>query len=78
MSYGLSCVVSDIPANREVALDDARYVKPGDVDALADKLNTFAAKPLNAEEKAAQIRLVAEKYNWGNDRGKDVGSVQQD
>jgi glycosyltransferase involved in cell wall biosynthesis len=65
MSYGLSCVVSDIPAHREVELSEERYFKAGDVEGLASKLRQFMGKPLSAEEKNAQVKLVAERYDWG-------------
>lgn len=64
MSYGLSCVVSDIPANREVALEDRRYFKPGDIGGMAEKIRAFLLRPLSVEEKSSQIKGVAEKYNW--------------
>lgn len=64
MSYGLSCVVSDIPANREVALEDRRYFRPGDIDGMAKVIREFLHRPLTAQEKSSQIKEVAEKYNW--------------
>jgi glycosyltransferase involved in cell wall biosynthesis len=64
MGHGLSCVVSDIPANREVGLPDERYFKPGDVAGIAGKLKNFAARPLAEEEKALQIKTVAGRYDW--------------
>ena len=65
MSYGLSCLVSDIPANREVGLENQRYFKPGDIEELSGKLRAFMAISLNEEEKQAQISKVAQKYDWG-------------
>jgi len=64
MSYGLSCIVSDIPANREIDLDEDRYFKPGDIDALATKIVEKMQKPLNPIEWKKQIDLITEKYNW--------------
>ena len=64
LSYGLSCVISDIPANREVGLDDERYFKPGDVQALAVKLGEFMARPLTFPERQKLLELIAGKYNW--------------
>lgn len=64
MSYGLSCIVSDIPANRNVELSLERYFKPGDVQGLADKIKEFIAKPLSLEEQNKQARMIAENYNW--------------
>ena len=64
MSYGLSCVVSDIPANREVGLPEDRFFQAGDIAGLTVKISEYAGKPLNSEEKALQIKLVADKYDW--------------
>lgn len=64
LSYGLSCVVSDIPANQEVGLEEARYFRPGDIEALAGKIKEFLAKPLSGEERQEQIKRIAERYNW--------------
>ena len=57
MSYGLSCIVSDIPANREVDLGSDRHFKPGDIEGLAAKINEFIDRPLIQEEKHKQIEL---------------------
>jgi hypothetical protein len=37
LSYGLSVLVSDIPANKEVGLPVERYFRCGDVDGLKEK-----------------------------------------
>jgi exopolysaccharide biosynthesis WecB/TagA/CpsF family protein len=66
MSYGLSCVVSDITPNKYVGLSDDRYFKVGRVDLLEEKLKVFLNKPLKQEEKKEQIEMVAEKYSWDN------------
>lgn len=64
MSCGLSCVVSNIPANREVGLPQERYFKPGDIIGLIEKIKEYAAKPLSAEEKSLQIKTIAGRYDW--------------
>ncbi|HCD38532.1 MAG TPA: hypothetical protein DEQ77_07420, partial [Candidatus Omnitrophica bacterium] len=64
MSYGLSCVVSDIPANREVGLPEERLFKAGDITALAGKISEYREKPLNSEEKTLQIKSISDKYDW--------------
>ena len=64
MSYGLSCIVSDIPANRNLALPQERFFKPTDVEALVAKIKEFSVKQLDKEEKIRQINVVAEKYDW--------------
>jgi glycosyltransferase involved in cell wall biosynthesis len=65
MSYGLSCIASDIPANRDVELlAGDRFFKAGDINGLAKKINEFAVKPLSEEEKETQLNGINEKYNW--------------
>jgi glycosyltransferase involved in cell wall biosynthesis len=65
MSYGLSCIASDIPANRDVGLlAEDRFFKAGDINGLAKKINEFAVKPLSEEEKKTQLNGINEKYNW--------------
>jgi len=66
MSYGLSCIASDIPANREVDLDEDRYFMPRDIEALATKIKDFIDRPLSDEEKRTQIAMIVEHYNWEN------------
>jgi starch synthase len=64
MSYDLSVLVSDIPANREVDLSKERYFKRGDIDDLRGKLRYHLARNICEEEKQAYRQLIAEKYNW--------------
>ena len=64
MSYGLSCIVSDIPANREVGLSDERYFKPGDIEQLKLKITEYINKPLSVSEKESQLAKISQKYDW--------------
>jgi glycosyltransferase involved in cell wall biosynthesis len=64
MSHGLKCVVSDIPANKSVGLPVERYFKTGDVKELSEKIRESISSPLSESERAAQIGMVAEKYDW--------------
>ena len=64
MSYGLSCIASDIRGNKDVGLGDDRFFKAGDVRALAAKIKEFIKRPVEQEEKIAQMNMVAEKHNW--------------
>jgi glycosyltransferase involved in cell wall biosynthesis len=57
-------VVSDIPANREVALADGRYFKAGDIAGMSAKIREYAEKPMSEEEKSRQIEVIREKYDW--------------
>lgn len=64
MSYGLSCLVSDIPANAGVGLSAERYFRPGDIHTLAEKMRAYLAKPLSAEEKRHQTERLLELNSW--------------
>lgn len=64
MSYKLPVVVSDIPANKEVALPSSNYFKVGDVDALADKLAAIVSTP------TARIDYDLSKYDWDKIAGQ--------
>lgn len=58
MSYGTKVVVSDIPANLEVALPEEVYFHVGNIEELAAKLYRVAADP------ASHFVYKMEKYNW--------------
>jgi glycosyltransferase involved in cell wall biosynthesis len=64
MSYGLSCIASDIQANRNIELEKERFFKAGDVKSLTEKIKDFVNKPWTVEERQRQIKLISEKYNW--------------
>lgn len=64
MSYGLSCLASDIPANRNVELSDNRFFRPGDIGGMLAKIKQYMATPWNEIDSNRQKTLIAEKYNW--------------
>ncbi len=64
MSYGLSVLVSDIPANLEVGLARERYFKCGNMDDLKEKIEYHLDRPVTVEEKSVFRALIREKYNW--------------
>jgi len=64
MNYGLSCIASDISANRNVELSEDRYFKAGNIEALSKKLVESATRSLTTEEKKQQTKIIAEKYDW--------------
>lgn len=66
MGYGLSCIASDIPANRSIEISEDRFFKAEDVKELAKKIKEFINRPLEEEERRRQISIIAEKYNWGD------------
>jgi len=60
MSYSLDVLVSDIPANVEVKLDESDYFHVGDIDDLATKL----AIKLNNDTDRDFQKVIQEKYSW--------------
>ena len=64
MSYGLSVLVSDIPANKEVQLPAERYFRCGDVVDLKEKMETFLHKEVSEKERNEMRSQIEEKYNW--------------
>ena len=63
MSYGLSCIASDIQANRNVELDGERFYAVENVKLLTEKMEYFIDQPWE-EERDKQVKLITEKYNW--------------
>ena len=64
MSYGLSALVSDIPANKEVRLPSERYFRCGDVEDLKTKIRILLRKKLSHKERQEMYNQIKEKYNW--------------
>ena len=64
MSYGLSCIVSDIPANRNIELSENRFFEPGNVKLLNVKLKEFIADLWKEEDRDNQILMIKERYKW--------------
>ena len=69
LGYGLQVVASDIPACRDLHLDDLHYFPVGDVARLADLIRWFAAHPASEDQRAGWIATVSRHHNW-----KDVVS----
>lgn len=64
MSYDLSVLVSDIPANREVDLSPSRYFPPGNIDDLREKLRVLSSEKLTEQEKESFRTRIKQDYNW--------------
>jgi glycosyltransferase involved in cell wall biosynthesis len=64
LSYGSSCLVSDIPANREVSLEEERYFMPGDIDVMTEKLGKFLGQPCTEDQRRDRIRRIADQHDW--------------
>lgn len=64
MSYELPVLVSDIPANLEISLEEKRFFKCGDVTDLLLKMKDLLAYGIPEDEKERYRRMLEEKYNW--------------
>ena len=64
MSYGLSALVYDIPANKEVRLPSGCYFRCGDVEDLKAKIRVLLRKELSHEEQQKIRKQIRETYNW--------------
>lgn len=66
LSYGLPCLLSDIPANRAVEIDlpEERYFHPGDITDLGRKLAEFVSRPGPDNERQAFAQRIKEIYDW--------------
>lgn len=58
MSYKLPVIVSNIPANKEVDLDNKSYFEVGNITELAEKLQ------INIQAPFQRIEYNMSKYNW--------------
>lgn len=58
MSYNLKVLVSNIPANLEVGLNNDSYFKVGNIVELSNKLETIISSPYST------IKYDMSKYNW--------------
>jgi glycosyltransferase involved in cell wall biosynthesis len=65
-SYGLSLILSDIAAHRELALPGARLIAVGDVAALAHELDAFFAVTEPRRMAASERDRVLAKHDWLN------------
>jgi len=64
MSYGLSCLATDISANRAAGLALERLFSPDDAAALAQSLEKFLSSPMTRNESQAQVEHIRERFNW--------------
>lgn len=64
MSFGLSCLASDIPPNREVGLPDDSYFAVGDVAGLAAKLRERSSVIPTSAHREALRRSLQSRFDW--------------
>jgi len=77
MSYGLSVLVSDIPANKEVELPAQRYFRCGDIKDLGEKMASLLKQRMKAEEKEALRARIAADYDWRQIAGQTVAVYEK-
>lgn len=71
MSYGASCLISDIEENMQVTENNAITFKKGDVDDLTEKLKICLEE--NNRKKPEELqKFILEKYNWDDVVNKTV------
>lgn len=70
MSYGLPAIISDIPANLEVGLEEYCYYPMGDVEMLKLKIEK------NLREPYRHVQYDLSKYDW-NHIAQQVAEVYQ-
>ncbi|MDR0733087.1 MAG: glycosyltransferase family 4 protein [Dysgonamonadaceae bacterium] len=71
MSYRLPVIVSDIPANKEVGLNDDAYFQTGNETELAEKLDNL----INAAP--GKIQYDMEKYRWETIAGQTAAVYEK-
>ena len=76
MSYGLSVVASDIPANRQAGLPDGRFFPAGDVDKAGERIRYYATQSFTIEEKSRQIGFIARNFDWDRIAAQTIGVYQ--
>jgi len=65
MSYGLPCIVSDIPAHTEIQLDESQYFPLGNVDMLSDRIQGIIDGSQTNDREAVRD-FVMQNYSWEN------------
>jgi glycosyltransferase involved in cell wall biosynthesis len=72
LSYGLTVLASDIPANLEVGLPAEHYFPLGNVDALADRIRQQSSNGLTLAARESIRAWVAQRYDWHDIAEKTV------
>ncbi len=77
LSYGLTTLASNIPANTEVGLPAKQYYPLGDIHSLSKMLTTFSQQRNSPERKAKLRTWVKEKYDWDTIAGQTLDVYRQ-
>lgn len=76
LSYGLKPLVSDIPANKQVPLEEECFFRVGDVNDLKYKLLTLINSTCK-DESQKYVQLVKDNYNWSYIAKKTMNVYQK-
>jgi len=77
MSYGLSVLVSDIPANKEVELSAQRYFKCGNIKDLGGKIESLLKQRMTGQEMETLRARIAVDYDWRQIAGQTVAVYEK-
>lgn len=64
LSYGLPVLASDIPANQELELNPMTYFALGNIEMLAEKMQSKLQNPQSIEAKMDKRAWIDSHYNW--------------
>ncbi len=64
LGYGLNVLVSDIPANLEVKLDEKHFFECGNVDALCESMNLLLKQGVEEGYLERIMGMLNTLYNW--------------
>lgn len=64
LSYGLPVLASDIPANQELELNPMTYFALGNIEMLAEKMQSKLQTPQSIEAKMDKRVWIDSHYNW--------------
>jgi len=64
LSYGLNVLVSDIPANLEVSLNECHFFECGNVGVLSEHLKTLPNDGVEEGYQQSISEMLNKKYNW--------------
>lgn len=70
MSYNLDVLVSNIPANLEVGLEDSCYFEVGNIEDLRSKLKSKTQANISAVDYSQKLKR---DYNWDSIANKVIG-----
>jgi len=72
LSYGLDVLVSDIPANLEVSLENNHYFECGNILDLSNSINLHLASTVESGYADNIMQTLSEKYDWEHIAGQTI------